>query len=335
MVPDVLHRAREPAVATQERRCVGDRSPAVQLVLGVDREVDADVLAPVAAARLAGPGAGHHERGAGDRPRGQALEDPDVGRMARAEVVGVDDDQLGRRRRSRGAGPGSARPSGRVLRRRRASRDRGILGAGVGGDLLLEGRHAGREARIGLGQDAHRQQAGVAGAVDRHGRHRDALGHLDDGEQAVEAVELGEGHRDPDDRERGDRGQHAGQVGGPSGPGDQDPEPAAGGLLPEGEHVAGRAVGRDDAHLVGDAELVEHVDGPLHDGQVRRAPHDDGDQRASGRSPRAPPPAGRCPSGTGVPRARAADQARDRTASASSPQTVTCPSLRPGRAPLP
>ena len=187
---------------------------------------------------------------------------------------------------------------------------------------------------IGLGQDAHRQQAGVAGTVDGHGRHRDALGHLDDGEEAVEAVELGEGHRDPDDRKGGHRGQHAGQVGGPSGSGDEHPEPAPGGLRPEGEHVAWRAVGGDDAHLVGHAELAEHVDRPLHDGQVGRAPHDDGDQR--GRIAHRANPAGRSmPSGTGVPRAMAADQARERTTSASSPQTVTWPSLRPGRARLP
>ena len=119
VVPDVLHRAREPAVAAEQRRGVGDGAPAVQLVLRVEREVDPDVLAPVAAARLPGPRAGHHQRGAGDRPRGEALVDADVGRVARAEVVGVDDDQLGVGRRSRAAGPGSAQPSLRPLLRTR------------------------------------------------------------------------------------------------------------------------------------------------------------------------------------------------------------------------
>ncbi len=58
-----------------------------------------------------------------------------------------------------------------------------------------------------------------------------------------------------------------------------------------------------------DVEPLEHVDGPLHDGQVRRAAHDDGDQRC--RAAHRSTPAGRSmPSGTGVPRARAADQAR-------------------------
>ena len=39
--------------------------------------------------------------------------------------------------------------------------------------------------------------------------------------------------------------------------------------------------------------------------------------------------------GTGVPRATAADHALARTSSASCPQTVTCPSLRPGLGLLP
>ena len=62
-----------------------------------------------------------------------------------------------------------------------------------------------------------------------------------------------------------------GQVGGAAGPGDEHPETPTGSLLPEGEHVARRAVRRDDAYLVGDAEALEHLDRPLHDGQVRRS----------------------------------------------------------------
>ena len=48
VVPDVLDGAREAAVPTEERRRVRDRAPAVELVLRVEREVDPDVLAPVA-----------------------------------------------------------------------------------------------------------------------------------------------------------------------------------------------------------------------------------------------------------------------------------------------
>ncbi len=95
VVPDVVDRAREPAVAAEEGGRVGDGAPAVELVLGVQGQVHADVLAPVAGRRLAAPGAGHHERGARHGAGAQAVEDADVGGMAEAEVVGIDDEQLG------------------------------------------------------------------------------------------------------------------------------------------------------------------------------------------------------------------------------------------------
>ena len=134
VVPDVLERPGEPAVATEERRRIGDGSPPVELVLGVDGQVDADVLAAVAAARLAGPRARHHEGGAGDGPGGQALVDPDVGRVARAEVVGIDDDEFGLAVVAEALGQVRFSHLRLVL-----PRHVGILGAGVGGDLLLEG----------------------------------------------------------------------------------------------------------------------------------------------------------------------------------------------------
>jgi len=58
-------------------------------------QVDADVLAAVSAAGLAGPRAGHMSVALVTVPGGEALEDPDVGRVAGAEIIGVDDDQLG------------------------------------------------------------------------------------------------------------------------------------------------------------------------------------------------------------------------------------------------
>ena len=117
-------------------------------------------------------------------------------------------------------------------------------------------------------------------------------------------------------------------------------EAAAGCLLTEGEHVARRAVGGDDPHLVGDVETLEHLDRALHHREVRRAAHHDRHDRRALRHGRPPTalrtPSGNVrPSGAGVPRARAAVQARERTTSASSPHTVTCPSLRPALAPLP
>ena len=113
------------------------------------------------------------------------------------------------------------------------------------------------------------------------------------------------------------------------------PRPAA--SVAEGEHVVGRAVGRDDAHLVGHAEALEHVDRALHHGQVGRAAHDDGDQRRPGRVTRGRPPPGSVDAvGHRVSRGPARPTRPGRAPrSASSPQTVTWPSLRPGRAVLP
>ena len=55
VVPDVGHRPGEAAVAVEQRRGVGDGAPPVEVVLGVHREVDADVLAPVRGGRAPGP----------------------------------------------------------------------------------------------------------------------------------------------------------------------------------------------------------------------------------------------------------------------------------------
>src|SRR5690606_22294645 len=65
VVPNVVDGAGEPAVAVEQRRSRGDRAPAVAVVLGVEGEVDPDVLTPVLRGRLAGPRARDHERGAG------------------------------------------------------------------------------------------------------------------------------------------------------------------------------------------------------------------------------------------------------------------------------
>ena len=80
VLPEVVDGAREAAVAVEQRRRVGDRSPAVQLVLGVEREVHADVLAPVLRRRLAGPRGRHHERRARGDAVAQRVVHPDVGR---------------------------------------------------------------------------------------------------------------------------------------------------------------------------------------------------------------------------------------------------------------
>ena len=93
VVPHVVDRAREAAVAVEQRRRVGDRAPAVAVVLGVEGEVHADVLAPVAGGGLAAHGHGTISVALVAERRAQGLVDPDVGGVARAEVVAVDDQQ--------------------------------------------------------------------------------------------------------------------------------------------------------------------------------------------------------------------------------------------------
>jgi hypothetical protein len=63
--------------------------------------------------------------------------------------------------------------------------------------------------------------------------------------------------------------------------GARDDHPQAAGRRRPGVlvHGVGRAVGRDDPHLVRDTEVVEDIDRALHDRQIRVAPHDDTNER--------------------------------------------------------
>ena len=103
VVPGVLDRAGEAAVAVEEARRVGDRPPAVGVELGVEREVHADVLAPVAGGGVAGPRARHHQRGARGQAVAQRVVGGDVARVGEAEVVARDDQRAWRRPGSRAA----------------------------------------------------------------------------------------------------------------------------------------------------------------------------------------------------------------------------------------
>ena len=93
VVPHVLDGAGEAAVAVVQRGGPGDRSPPVEVPLGVEGEVHADVLAPVAGCCLAGPGARHHEGGAGGEAVAKGVVAAEVGGVARTQVVAVDDQQ--------------------------------------------------------------------------------------------------------------------------------------------------------------------------------------------------------------------------------------------------
>ena len=69
VVPHVGDGAGEPAVAVEQRGGLGDRRPPVEVVLGVEGELDPDVVAPEPRGRLAGPGCRDDQRGAWSRSR--------------------------------------------------------------------------------------------------------------------------------------------------------------------------------------------------------------------------------------------------------------------------
>ena len=78
VVPKVGCRPREAAVTVEQRRRLGDRSPAIQVVLGIEREAHADVFSPVLSRGTACPRRRHHQgRGRGG-PFAQRLVDGDV-----------------------------------------------------------------------------------------------------------------------------------------------------------------------------------------------------------------------------------------------------------------
>ena len=144
------------------------------------------------------------------------------------------------------------------------------------GKVLAEPVQLRGQAGVGQGQDPHGQEGGVAGPVDGHRGHRNALGHLDHGQQRVEATQIGQGHRDPDDRQGGGGGGHPGQVGRTAGGGDDHLDAGIGGAAGEGDGVVGGPVGRQHPHLDGDGEGPEGLDGVVHDRRVGGASHDDG-----------------------------------------------------------
>ncbi|MEJ7722004.1 MAG: hypothetical protein WKF58_16950 [Ilumatobacteraceae bacterium] len=98
VLPQIGDATGEATFARQQRRRLGDRSPAVILVLGVEREVHAEVVAVVHPGGVVRPWCGHHQRGAGGDSVAQRGVDADVGGVAGAQIVARDDDQLGVRR---------------------------------------------------------------------------------------------------------------------------------------------------------------------------------------------------------------------------------------------
>ena len=77
-------RCGETPVTVEQRGRVGDGAPAVEVVLGVDGEVHADIVTAYPRRRLAGPRAGDHEPGARGQAVAQGLVDAHIGGMTRS-----------------------------------------------------------------------------------------------------------------------------------------------------------------------------------------------------------------------------------------------------------
>ena len=121
-----------------------------------------------------------------------------------------------------------------------------------------------RSSRLGDRRVAEREDRGGAqrrvdraGLADRKGRDRHAARHLHDRQQAVDALERAAFDRHAEHRQRRQRRRHAGQMRGAAGAGDDHLEPARAGAARIVVKPLGRAMRRDDARLMGDAELVE------------------------------------------------------------------------------
>ncbi len=134
--------------------------------------------------------------------------------------------------------------------------------------------------RVGEGEDLDGQQAGVAGPAAAHadGGHRHVAGHLHHREQRIQpAGKLG-GHGDADHRQRGVRGDDAGQVGRPAGRGDDHLQPPRGGHRGILADELRRAMGAHHADFVGHAELVQGRGRRLDLRPIAVAAHHDADQ---------------------------------------------------------
>ena len=153
-----------------------------------------------------------------------------------------------------------------------------VFGSRVPGHVAAVDVELGGEGWVGGGEDLNGEEAGILGIADGHGGDRNAAGHLDDGEEGVEAFKGFGFDGNPDDGKDGVAGGHAGKMGGTARSGDDDLESAFGGGLGVTGHVVGGAVGGDDFDLEGDVEGLADVSGGGKGGEIGVAAHDDADE---------------------------------------------------------
>ncbi len=153
-----------------------------------------------------------------------------------------------------------------------------------------DGRDPLGNGRIGERQDSRGKVGGVLRprTPDRDRGDRHAGRHLHDRIERIGAPERSAIQRNPDHRASGQRGQHAGQVGGQPGRTDEEQHAGRLGLGDVGMERIGLAVSADDRGLPGDAVVVEHVEAALQGGQIGAGAADHGDGRH--RRQNSPPP---------------------------------------------
>ena len=119
----------------------------------------------------------------------------------------------------------------------------------------------------------------MAGAADGQRADGNAGRHLHDRQQRVLALQRRALDRHAEHGQRGHRGGHARQVGGPAGAGDDHLQAAALGGRGVAHHALGRSMGGDDARLVRHAQRRQGLGGVAHGRPVGLAPHDHADSR--------------------------------------------------------
>ena len=95
VIPEVLGGAGEAPVAVQQRRCLGERPPAVVVERRVESQFHSDHLAPIVGCSFTRPRARHHERSASGHARAQGFVHGHIGSVRASEVAAGDEQQLG------------------------------------------------------------------------------------------------------------------------------------------------------------------------------------------------------------------------------------------------
>src|SRR5450759_627564 len=144
---------------------------------------------------------------------------------------------------------------------------------------VAEGLEADTQRGIGESENLGRKQGRVFGATDGNRGHRDALRHLDDREERVEAAVHLCGDRHADDRQDRLGRDHARQMGRAAGTGDEDADPAFLGAGYEAQQQVRRPMGRDGTQFARNLKAAEHLDSLLHDWEVGATTAHDPDSR--------------------------------------------------------